>query len=115
MKTILRLEQVAFFLVSLALLVYLQVPWWVFFPGLLISDTSMIGYLFGNKVGAISYNLVHHQGLALILACIGLIFSIQWLLILGAVLFAHSAMDRIVGYGLKYTNGFQHTHLGDIK
>lgn len=30
------------------------------------------------------------------------------------IMFAHSSLDRCVGYGLKYGDGFQHTHLGRI-
>ncbi len=40
---------------------------------------------------------------ALLIACY--IASIQ---------LGHSAMDRVFGYGLKYTTGFQDTHLGKI-
>jgi hypothetical protein len=29
-------------------------------------------------------------------------------------LFGHSAFDRMLGYGMKYTDSFQHTHLGLI-
>jgi hypothetical protein len=32
----------------------------------------------------------------------------------GVVLFAHIAMDRALGYGLKYEKGFRYTHLGKI-
>ncbi len=32
----------------------------------------------------------------------------------GVILFAHTAMDRMLGYGLKYEKGFIFTHLGTI-
>ena len=32
----------------------------------------------------------------------------------GLILFGHSSMDRILGYGLKYPDSFEHTHLGMI-
>jgi hypothetical protein len=31
------------------------------------------------------------------------------LILSGIILFGHSAMDRALGYGLKYTDSFQHT------
>jgi hypothetical protein len=34
------------------------------------------------------------------------------LILSGIILFGHSAMDRALGYGLKYPDSFQHTHLG---
>lgn len=30
------------------------------------------------------------------------------------ILFAHASLDRVFGYGLKYADGFSHTHMGDI-
>ena len=36
------------------------------------------------------------------------------MLLVGILLFAHSCFDRVWGYGLKYTDSFQHTHLGKI-
>ena len=30
------------------------------------------------------------------------------------LLLAHTSMDRVMGYGLKHTDSFQHTHLGRI-
>jgi hypothetical protein len=38
----------------------------------------------------------------------------QAFLIAGIVLFGHSAFDRILGYGLKYPDSFNNTHLGRI-
>jgi hypothetical protein len=32
----------------------------------------------------------------------------------GAILVAHTGMDRLLGYGLKYPTSFQETHLGRI-
>ena len=114
MKTILKLEQLVFFVAGLILLWKLQAPWWVFFPGLLISDISMLGYLINDKAGAFCYNIFHHQGLAVVIAGLGFFISVDWIVLLGVVLFTHSSMDRIVGYGLKFSTGFKHTHLGDL-
>jgi len=33
---------------------------------------------------------------------------------IGAVLIAHSGMDRLAGYGLKFPTAFGDTHLGHI-
>jgi hypothetical protein len=33
---------------------------------------------------------------------------------LGLIFLAHSSFDRAAGYGLKYFDGFNHTHLGYI-
>jgi hypothetical protein len=37
-----------------------------------------------------------------------------WLQLAGIILFTHSSMDRVFGYGLKYPDSFNNTHLGPI-
>jgi hypothetical protein len=32
----------------------------------------------------------------------------------GTILLGHSSLDRVLGYGLKYPDSFQNTHLGVI-
>jgi hypothetical protein len=32
----------------------------------------------------------------------------------GLIMFGHSAFDRLLGYGLKFKDSFNHTHLGHI-
>ena len=34
--------------------------------------------------------------------------------IAGIILLAHSAFDRMLGYGLKYSDSFKNSHLGKI-
>jgi hypothetical protein len=43
---------------------------------------------------------------------LGSILASQPLQLAGLILFGHSSMDRVLGYGLKYSDSFQHTHLG---
>jgi hypothetical protein len=74
----------------------------------------MLGYLINNRVGAYVYNLFHHQGFAILIGIAGVLSANLPLQLAGLVLFGHSAMDRAMGYGLKYTNDFKHTHLGWI-
>ena len=38
----------------------------------------------------------------------------QVLLLAAIILFGHASMDRMFGYGLKFGDHFQHTHLGWI-
>ena len=120
MKTILKLEELVMFLVSIALLYVSYVSWWWYLLLFLGPDISMLGYLAGNKIGAWSYNLFHHKGIAILVFLIGLmldqndIYNNAWVTSIGIVLFGHSSMDRFFGYGLKYENGFKFTHLGEI-
>lgn len=115
MKTILNLEEAGMLLLAIAAF-YLQSPyaWWVFLLCILLPDLSMLGYAAGNKAGAFVYNFVHHKGVAILVYLAGYYFHTDWLLFTGIILFAHSCMDRIFGYGLKYVTGFKDTHLGEI-
>jgi hypothetical protein len=109
-----RLEGLALLVAAIWIFAESGETWWMF--GLLLAapDLSMLGYLRGPASGAITYNLGHA------LLGPGLLFGwgvlAEWSLplALGAVWLAHIGMDRLAGYGLKYSDGFHHTHLGMI-
>lgn len=115
MSKLLKLEEVAMFL--LAMLMFEQqctISWWWFIGCLLLPDLSMLGYLANARTGAALYNFFHHKGVALLLYFAGTWFALEPLTFAGIILFAHSSMDRAFGYGLKLVTGFQDTHLGCI-
>lgn len=114
MKNILKLEELAQLGLGLYLFLLLPFAWWWFLVLFLSPDVSMLGYLFGPKTGAFTYNLFHHKGLAIGIYLLGIYLTNDFLQAAGAILFAHAAFDRIMGYGLKYIQGFKHTHLGDL-
>ena len=114
MKNIIKLEELAMLGCSIYALYELDVQWWWYLLLALGPDISMVGYLGGNKLGAALYNLFHHKAVAIAVAFIGILLSETTLIILGLILFGHSSMDRMFGYGLKYDDGFKHTHLGMI-
>lgn len=114
MNTLLKLEELALFVVSIILFIETDYTWWVFPALLLVPDVGMIGYLINTKVGAITYNLLHHKGIALFVLFLGLMVEKEWVFCAGIILLAHSSMDRIFGYGLKYFDSFKHTHLGTL-
>ena len=74
----------------------------------------MLGYAAGPRVGAVVYNLVHHRGLALLYYVLGVAFALPGLALTGVILLAHSSLDRVSGYGMKYADSFNNTHLGRI-
>jgi len=114
MKNILKLEEAAMFTLCIYALNVFHVSWWVYLLILIAPDISFIGYAAGNKVGAVCYNLFHHKGIATAIFMAGFILKDEWLQIIGIVLFGHSSMDRMFGYGLKLNEGFKYTHLGVI-
>lgn len=114
MKNLLKLEEIGQFLLSIILFSQLDYDWWVFPVCLLLPDLSMIGYLFSPKTGAMSYNFFHHKLVAILVLIVGLWLNNPLITLAGVILFGHSAMDRIFGYGLKFNDDFKHTHLGWI-
>ena len=102
------------FLFGIYMFSLLPYAWWWFVVLLLTPDFSMLGYLLGDKWGAVFYNIFHHKGIALAIYIIGVYLSAPVLHLVGIILFSHAAMDRVFGYGLKYDKGFKFTHLGEI-
>jgi hypothetical protein len=86
---------------------------WPLFAALFLTpDLSMLGYLAGRSFGAFTYNLGHSYVLPAALVGWGLLGGQSLPLGLGLIWIAHIGFDRLLGYGLKYTTGFGHTHLG---
>jgi hypothetical protein len=114
MKTLLKLEELALFGLAVYLFSLLDISGWWYAVLFLTPDLSMLGYLHNPKTGAFTYNLVHHKGTAVSLYLLGVILGLIWLQFVGLLLLGHSSFDRVFGYGLKYTDAFQHTHLGMV-
>jgi hypothetical protein len=114
MKYILKSEEVFTLLLAIVLNSFLPYQWWLFWALFLTPDASMIGYLINTRVGAVMYNLFHHKGVAIALYLSGIYLVSQPLQFIGLLLLGHSAFDRMLGYGLKFSDSFQHTHLGWI-
>ena len=115
MKNIIKVEELAMFLISIYFFNLLEYKWWIFPALILLPDVSFIGYAFNAKAGAVVYNFIHHKAVAILIGFLGLILDNSILQLAGVILFAHSSMDRLFGYGLKYFSGFNDTHLGPIK
>lgn len=109
-----RLEGLAFLVTGIWVFAESGEAWWLFGLLLLAPDMSMVGYLRNPSSGASIYNLGHSLiGPGLLLGWAALAYS-SLLFALGAIWLAHVGVDRLAGYGLKYSDGFDHTHLGMI-
>jgi hypothetical protein len=114
MKNLLKLEEAFMFGLSIFLFSKLDYAWW-WYPALILApDLSMVGYLINTRVGAMTYNFIHHKALGIGVFVLGVLLANQLLQLIGLILFGHSSMDRVLGYGLKYPDSFQNTHLGVI-
>lgn len=114
MQAWLRIEGLAAFVAGLIVFVALGGPWLLAIPLLLVPDVSMVGYLRGPRLGALTYNLVHNWAFGLAVLGLGAWSGVGTVTMAGAILIAHVGMDRALGYGLKLATSFQDTHLGRI-
>ena len=114
MTKLIKIEECAITAISIYFLTKhsLGFPLWSFLFLFLAPDISILAYLINPKVGAYFYNLLHHRAIGLALITIGMIFNYESVIMIGAIIFAHSSFDRMMGYGLKYTDNFKHTSLG---
>ena len=114
MKTMIKLEEAAIFLLATYLFSQLNLTWWIFPALLFLPDLSMLGYLLDNKIGAVIYNVVHHRGISVVIYIVGLLLNINVIALIGVILLAHSSLDRVFDYGLKYFKGFKYTNLAEL-
>lgn len=91
-----------------------QSSWFWFLALFLVPDLSMFGYLFGPRVGAMTYNAGHLYALPVALLAAGLAWHAALTTTAALSWIAHIAFDNVVGYGLKLPTGFKHTMYGPI-
>jgi hypothetical protein len=113
-RLMLRLEGTMVLLASLALYHRLSGAWATFAICFLLPDVSFAGYLFGPKIGALTYNAAHSYVGPLLCACAAATTGSQGYELAMLIWTAHIGFDRALGYGLKYVQGFGFTHLGPI-
>lgn len=111
---LLRLDGFAVAVAAIAAYAVLGGNWWMFALLILAPDLSMLGLALGEKTGASVYNWAHSYALPIILGAAGTFGGPAWLLHVALIWVAHIAIDRVVGYGLKYPQAIEHTHLGLI-
>ena len=107
----LRLEAAALLTAAATAYTTTHRPWWLIPLTLLLPDLSALGYLQRPRLGARLYNLAHATPLPAILLAVAWTQHKQFLGALGLIWLMHIAIDRLLGFGLKYPDEFQHTHL----
>lgn len=110
--TILRLEGLAVAALSMALYAHTGASWWVFAALWITPDLSMLGYLRSPCWGARVYNAVHSYVVPAALGLSAMLLRADMLWPFALIWINHIGVDRFLGYGLKYSNGFGWTHLG---
>ena len=110
---LLRVESLVLLAVAIGLYERHDGSWLLFAVLILAPDLSALGYLAGGRIGALSYNLAHAFLAPGALVFIGFAGS-SLATSLALIWAAHIAGDRVLGYGLKYEDGFKITHLQNI-
>jgi hypothetical protein len=110
-----RLEGLAIAAITAALYARTGARWWLFAALWLLPDLSMLGYLASPCSGARIYNAYHNYVPPVALALGAVLLHRDGLLLPIALIWAnHIGVDRALGYGLKYGEGFGFTHLGRL-
>jgi len=111
---LLRAEGAFVFILSILLYAHTAASLWRFAALLLVPDVLMAGYWLGPRWGATFYNFAHTYLGPVLLAGFAVVTSRTELLPYSLIWTAHIAMDRALGYGLKYPTRFKDTHLGSL-
>ena len=111
---LLRVEEAILLGVTAFAYEQLHYSWPLFAILFLAPDLFMVGYLANPRLGAPLYNLVHILSLPFALLLTG--YLLHWHLApaLSLIWIAHIALDRLLGFGLKYPTFFKDTHLQHI-
>jgi hypothetical protein len=109
---LLRLEGLAVGVISAVLYARTGASWWLFAALWLAPDLSILGYFAGPCRGSRIYNAAHTYTIPIVLAVSALLFHANAVLPFAVIWVNHIGVDRMMGYGLKFSNGFDWTHLG---
>ena len=109
---LLRVEGALVLLISTALFAKSGSGWLLYAVLFFTPDIFMLGYLRDPQLGASLYNLGHSYLAPACLYAVGFLTGFTLPGSIALIWIAHIGFDRMVGYGLKYSDGFKHTHLG---
>jgi hypothetical protein len=112
---LMRLEGLAVAVLSALLYGREGSNWWLFAALWLAPDISMLGYLTGQPCwGARIYNAFHTYVVPGVLAVVALVLHKSLMIHVALIWINHIGVDRFLGFGLKYSDGFGFTHLGQL-
>ena len=109
---ILRVEGLAYALVSGALLFQSGPSLATVVIVLVLPDLTIAAYAMGPVIGATAYNLAHSTVGPLVLGGAGLFVGSRITVEVSLLWLVHVGVDRALGFGLKHRTGFDDTHLG---
>ena len=114
---LLRLEALLVLLASLIGYSVVLHGRWSFFALLFLwPDLALLGYLLENnrRMAAALYNAAHNYAVPLILGLIAWRWGAPHAGQIAVIWIAHIAVDRFLGFGLKYPQAFSPTHIQNV-
>ncbi len=112
--THLKFEALALALLMAALINQSDYSMWWLLIGFPLVDIGMIGYAKNSRIGAMTYNLLHNATIPTLMIATGVVLTLPLVSLIGFVWTFHTAIDRVLGYGLKHKHSFKATHMGEI-
>ena len=109
---LLRLEGLVVAAATAALYARTGASWWLFAALWLAPDLSMLGYLGRPCRAARIYNAFHTYLIPGLLVLIASLLRAPDVFAVALIWANHIGVDRLLGFGLKYSAGFGWTHLG---
>ena len=111
---LLKFEEASLLFASVFAYHHIHASWLLFAILFLTPDLFMLGYVINPHIGSATYNLAHTVTLPVTLALIAYTTHHETLTAIALIWIAHIAIDRLLGYGLKYPTHFKDTHLQHI-
>jgi hypothetical protein len=90
---------------------------WPFFALLFLApDITLLGYLSENnrRMAAAVYNAAHSYAAPVFLGLIAFKLGARYSGQIAVIWIAHIAVDRFLGFGLKYPQAFKPTHIQNV-
>ncbi|KAF1303470.1 DUF4260 family protein [Candidatus Enterococcus willemsii] len=113
-KKIIQIENLLLFLLIICLYFSQQFSFLLFIGTFFIPDITILLYLVNPSIGKLGYNFFHSFALPFLLYLFLLFLpSIAFIKPMLLIWFAHIAMDRMLGMGLKEAS-FTETHLDKL-
>ncbi len=109
-RTIVRLESLLVFLICLIAFAIYGANWWLFLAWIL-PDIGIVGFLKNAKFGDFTYNFSHNYLFSTGIILLGIGLENDTLTALGIIFCSHVALDRLLGFGLKYPGSFKDTQI----
>jgi hypothetical protein len=110
-KKFLHIEGLMVLLAVIYIYSLYEFSWWIFLLLILSPDVSMLAYLIDDRIGAKVYNAFHTYIVSIFMILLALFLKSDAWVMIGLIWTAHIGMDRLFGYGLKYTSSFKATHM----